>query len=297
MKSRWLLNVGLALLLGALVLLAIYRPTGKPETPGTLLTALAPEAVQRIRLLRAKQPEIVLEKSADRWRLVAPRDARANGFRINELARLVSTPVAAHFPATGDLGQYGLSRPLATLFLNDIEIRFGSLHPLASQVYVLHAGEVKLLPAATLRAASVPLDDLHDTSLLGDPVKLTALRFPGFSLKQNELGAWVRSPEMKELSSDRINRFVDEWRHARALAVAPASTQPVRERITVTLRDGEQARDVEFGVLARRPELVLRRLDEKLDYHFPEDAGARLLDLRPDPEPSPAPAAVPPARN
>jgi hypothetical protein len=37
--------------------------------------------------------------------------------------------------------------------------------------------------------------------------------------------------------------------------------------------------------VARRPELVLRRLDEKLDYHFPAETANRLLELKPEAPP------------
>lgn len=285
MKNRWLLNLVLALLVGALALVAVYRPGARPETPGTPLTALKAEAIERVRIVRAGQPEIRLEKRADGWHLTAPRAARANRFRMSDFTGLAEARATARFAAGTDLKQYGLERPLATVFLNDVEIRFGALHPLASEVYVMHDGEVKLLPAALLRAATVPLDDLFDAGLLEENAKLVALRLPDFSLRQNDTGSWVRSPERKGLGSDQINQFVDEWRYARALAVNPASAKVSRERVTITVRAGEATRDVEFMVVTHRPELVLRRIDEKLDYHFPAETANRLLELKPEPPP------------
>lgn len=283
MKNRWLLNVGLALLIGALVLVNIYQPGKKPEPEGKPLTALAAPDVQRIRLLRPKQPLLVLEKTGDAWRMTAPRTARANEVRVNELVQLAGTLVSTRFPAVPtELGKYGLDNPLATVFLNDQEIRFGAMHPLESQLYVWHDGQVALIPATTLHAASAPLNDFLNTGLLEDKTKPLAFRLPGFSLKQNGQGAWVRTPELKELGSDAINRFVDEWRFARALSVAPYSGKPVKERITLTLADGDKPRTLQLGVLAREPEFVVYRQDEGLEYHFPADIGARLMQIKPD---------------
>jgi hypothetical protein len=291
MKKRWLLNLALALLVGALVLVAVYKPGAKKEAEGAPLTALAADAVQRIRLLRPNQPEIVLEKSGNTWRLTAPRAARANGFRIGDITRLATTRARTRFPAVAtELGKYGLDKPVASVFLNDTEIRFGSLHPLSNDLYVLHADQVQLIPAQALRSASVPLGDLLSPALLEDKVKLVSLRFPGFRLQQNEHGAWARTPERQDLASDTVNRFVEEWRHARALSVGAYSGKPFKERITVTVTDGDKQRAIEFGVLARKPELVIVRLDEKLEYHFGEDAVSRLLELNPD---VPAGAAAP----
>lgn len=283
MKNRWLLNIGLALLVGALVLLVLYKPGSKKEAEGTPLTALTADVIQRIRLVRPKQPDIVLEKSGADWRLTAPRTARANEFRVNELLRLVATPVSTRFPAApAEYGKYGLDLPLATLFLNDAEIRFGGMHPLDNQLYVLHDSQVQLIPTSVFRAVSAPLTDFLSTSLIEDKAKLLAFRFPAFGLKQNEQGAWARTPELKGLGSDQVNRFVDEWRHARALSAAPYSGKPVKERVTLTLANGDQQRVIEFGVLAYKPEFILYRKDENLEYSFPEETGTRLLRLKPE---------------
>jgi len=283
MKNRWLLNIGLTLLVGALVLLVLYKPGAKKEAEGTPLTALTADAIQRVRLLRPKQPEIVLEKKGEDWQLTAPRGARANNFRVNELLRLAATRITTRFPAApADLGKYGLDQPLATLFLNDAEIRFGGMHPLDNQLYVLHDGQVQLIPTSVFRAVSAPLSDFLSTSLIDAKAKLLAFKFPAFGLKQNEQGAWTRTPELKGLGSDQVNRFVDEWRYARALSTAAYSGKPVKERVTLTLADGDQQRVIEFGVLAYKPEFILYRKDENLEYSFPEETGTRLLQLKPE---------------
>ena len=215
--------------------------------------------------------------------MTAPRTARANEFRINELTRLATTRVQTAFPANpAELAQYGLDKPLATVTLNQAEIRFGSMHPLNNELYVLHDNRVQLVPAALLRAAAAPLEDLLSASLLEDKLKLLSLRFPGFSLRQNEQGAWVRTPEIKALSSDRINRFVDEWRYARALSMAVSSGMPSREKVLITVADadGGKPRTVEFGITARKPGLVLTRKDEGLEYHFAAEMAGQLLELR-----------------
>jgi len=293
MKNRWLLNLVLALLVGGLVLVAIFKP-GVEKTPtGTPLTALTPDAITSIRILRPKQPEIVLQRVDGTWQMTAPRRARANVFRVNELTRLATVPVTTRITATtGSLEQYGLTQPLATVFLNDTDIRFGAMHPLRQELYVQQNSQVVLLPATTLRAALTPLDDWYYPGLLEDKTKIVALRLPGFRLKQNAQGAWERTPALAELSSDHINRFVDEWRYARALSVTESQGKALPERITITVADGDKTVDRVFAIVARKPELVLRRVDENLDYHFPEDAIGRLLMLEPEKEP-PATAAPP----
>lgn len=296
MKNRWLLNLILAIVIGVLALVAIYKPGARKEAESTPLTALPAEAVTQVRLLRPNQANVVLEKHDEAWWLTAPRRARANNFRTGELVRLATTPVKTRFAAAPeDLAKYGLDRPIATVFLNDAEIRFGAMHPLQNELYVLHAGQVQLVPATTLRAATGPVDDLLSLNLLDDKAKIVALRLPGFSLRQNEQGAWVRTPELKDLESDRINRFVDEWRYARALSVSPARSATAREQVLVTIADGAKTRTLEFGIITRKPELVIVRRDEKLEYHFPADSAARLLELVPEKRDPAAATGGPPA--
>mgnify|MGYP006375554001 FL=1 len=56
----------------------------------------------------------------------------------------------------------------------------------------------------------------------------------------------------------------------------------MKERVTLTLADGDQQRVIEFGVLAYKPEFILYRKDENLEYSFPEETGTRLLRLKPE---------------
>jgi len=297
MKSRWLLNLAIALAIGALILVAVLKPGSKPAPENPPLTTLTPDAIHHVRIARPGQPELVLDKQGDHWRLTAPRTARANDFRVDALARLTTAPVTVRFPAVpSELGKFGLDPAQATVFLNDTEIRFGAMHPLQNEVYVLHGDQVQLVPAGALRTALTPPDDWLSPALLEDKLKLLSLRLPGFSLKQNAQGAWVRSPELRDLASDTVNQFVDEWRLARALSVIAWGGQPFKDRVTITVADDDKSRTIEFGILARKPELVLVRLDEKLEYHFPEESGTRLLELAPEKDTPPATAPTPPVK-
>lgn len=282
MKNRWLLNLALVLIIGLLAALVIVKPGMKAEK-GTPLTGLTADGIQRIRLVRPKRPEILLEKSGDSWRIKAPRSARANDFRVNELLRLAGERVKTRFPSVpAELGKFGLATPFATVFLDDIEIRLGATHPLSGEIYVQTGNTIALVSASLQQTASARTEEWLSPSLLEDKTKIVSFRFPDFSLKQNEQGGWVRTPVRKELSSDRATQFVGEWRYARALSVGPAKGPGGREHIVVTVQEGTKQRAIEFAVIARNPELVLRRLDEGLDYRFPTDLAARLLELRPD---------------
>ncbi|HEX9627523.1 MAG TPA: DUF4340 domain-containing protein [Acidiferrobacterales bacterium] len=289
MTNRWLINLALAAVVVVLALLAIFRPGGEPEPEAVPLTSLAARNVSLIRIVRAGAPEVVLERTggdeAADWRLTAPRAARANRLRVDELLRLAAADSAARFPAAdAELAQYGLDKPQLTVWLDGREIRFGANHPLNPQHYVWHDGTVHLIAAHHFRVATTGVNDWLSSRLLEESIQPTALQLPALSLERDADGVWRVTPADPELSTDRIHHFVDEWRHARALRVQPYAGTRALERVVIRYADaaGAAARTLELKVLSHKPEFVLYRADEGLEYHFAEDIGTRLMQLKPD---------------
>ncbi len=297
MNKRWLLNAGLALLVAALALIVVFKP-GTHKTPQIPpLTGLSMDEITHIRLLRPGEPEIDFDKAADEWMMTAPRKARANDFRVDELLRLAVARSATHFVApAAELGRYGLDKPRAELWLNDQEISFGGPHPINPAYYILYKGQVHVVPEHFDNAATARLSDFFSTQLLDSKYKPVEFRLPGLRLTKKPDGSWQVTPSNKELSTDRVNRFVDQWRYAQALSVAPYSGSPVNDHIRIIFAPAEKgippapgARPadsrhelLDLGILARKPELILYRKDEGLEYHFPAEMANQLLKLKPD---------------
>ena len=69
-----------------------------------------------------------------------------------------------------------------------------------------------------------------------------------------------------------------------ALTVARYTGRPVVDRVRVRFAADEgvtnQTRDqLELGILSYKPDFVLYREDENLEYRFTEDTGKRLLNI------------------
>jgi hypothetical protein len=279
LRRRWWLNLALLLLVVTLALLAWYRPGAEKTDSRPLLSALHPETVQRIEIRERRQPTVVLERVEGRWRMTAPIKARANGFVVDSVAQLLRAPIEAPVgPAQGDLARYGLEQPALTVVLDDVAIAFGEMHPLKQQHYVRFGDSVSLLASRQYAQAARSYTGLIDSRLIEEGRQPIAFTLPGFTLALKD-GTWQRLPDDEQLSSDRINAFVDEWRHARALNVRPADNKKTKERVTISFADGNA---LSIDIIARAPELVLRRADEGLDYRFPSEAANNLLSLRAD---------------
>jgi len=289
-RKRWLLNLGLALFIIALALLVKYQPGVRETQESPPLTNLAADQIERIRIARLGQPEIILAKMGQDWRLVAPLQARADRFRIDGLLHLAGATTEGSFPApAGDLAKYGLDKPAAKVWLDNTEIIFGGTHSLNDLQYVLYNGQIHLISNASFRSIPAELTGFFSSRLLDEKYKLIGLKLPKFSLTLKD-GSWKVEPENKALSSDRINSFVDEWRYARALNVKQYSGKPVLSHIRISFLEEQPAttttaqapKNLDLGILAYNPELVLYRKDEALEYHFPQEAGERLLNLVPE---------------
>jgi hypothetical protein len=278
MKSRWLLNLGLALLIAGLLLVVWYKP-GREDAPRPPLTALTPDTIREIRVERRERETIILTRADSGWRLTAPVKARANRHNVDSLLRLAAAPSESRLATDSELKPFGLDPPQITVHFDNEVITLGNLHPLRNQVYARYLGAVHLIPAHQQAAAGFPYTQFLDSRLLDDGDKPIALRLPGFALALKD-GTWQRQPAIAELSSDRMNDFVREWQHASALSVERATSTAPLASVEITVeRDGKPVKLV-LGLIAYKPEFVLRRHDEGLEYHFPEESGPRLLNLK-----------------
>lgn len=281
LARRWWLNLVLLVVVAGLGLFAWYRSAHPPQDAKPRLTDVSADSVQSVEIERAQQPPVRLERGGDGWRLVTPIKARADKFAVESLLRLLRAPVegtVAHTDA--DLARYGLDPPKLQVHFDATVIAFGERHPLKDEQYVKHGSTVRLISSRYYTQAAAPYTNLLDSRLIEPGRKLVALKLPDFTLTQKD-GAWARTPEIKTLSSDRINAFVDEWRHARALRVQEhTDTKPSQAQVVATFAkpDGGES-NLNIDILARKPELVLYRRDENLEYHFPKSIGERLLTL------------------
>ncbi len=270
MKRNWWINVALLTVVIALALFAYFKPA--KNAPAQRLSAIKASEVARIRIEIAGMEPIELIRDATDWRITSPLAAPADGFHVQRLLELLDATAPEWLPATG-LARFDLNEPHARVTFDRQTFSFGAVNPLSNEQYVLTQDAIFLV--SMRYAAALPKDALQLVSrqLFAAEEAPVAFEFKDFSLDQRE-GKWQLTPPMADVTQDDINRWVDEWRLATALAVQPPTKRKPLATIKLKLKTGG---DITLGVLQRDPQLVLARSDHQFEYQFVGAIANRLL--------------------
>ncbi|HEC13745.1 MAG TPA: DUF4340 domain-containing protein [Acidiferrobacteraceae bacterium] len=282
MKQRWIINLGLGIIVAVLIWVVIYSPGKTPPPPPITLGSTPADKISEIRIIRPGKKNIRLVKTGMLWRLTAPINARANQFRATSVVGLATTRSDGQLEVNIDkLAQYGLANPLATVWLGDQKLDFGDSHPINRKRYVMTDNRIHLINDTVFRHLTVPFSDYIDSQLLAG-IEPTTLELPKLRIKLGDKG-WAAKPEPKDISADRITALVDEWRHTRALSVSPYQGKTSGSSLRIGYKDDAKTgatKWLKIYIRSRKPELVLYRPDEGLEYHFPADMAKRLFEIK-----------------
>jgi hypothetical protein len=281
MKLRTVLNALLALVAAALLWLAVKQPGG-PESAEEqpLLATLAKDSVSRIELRHPRAATMVLERSQGRWRMTQPYAIRADADRINLLLDFLGARSLTRFPVVeGELARYGLAEPNSILILNDQRFEFGIQHPLAPNRYVRSRDTVHLVTDIINQHLNSGVESYIDPRLLDEDFAIARITVPGLTVEQRD-GRLTASTGSE--SADTVARFIEEWRHARAMEVRAMAEEDRKRGATETVRIvADDGGVIEYAVLVREPALRLGRRDLGIVYEFPAETAARLMALGP----------------
>jgi len=221
MKSSYLTN--LVLLVIVLVLLWLSQREQPASQATSNISSLSAAEVSAIEIPQANKPAIKLERLHDKWALTAPFKAQANQPRINLLLSLLSAPVYGQFQPMdqASLDQFGLSKPEATLRLNDQQFYFGGIEALNKRRYVLHQDVIYLLDDNIAPLLKASAGSFVDNRLIADQNTITALEMTNAAGNDISLtlqdGHWNSSGF--QASSDRLTALIDSWQVAYAMQV------------------------------------------------------------------------------
>jgi VCBS repeat-containing protein len=285
MSPRTLLNLGLAGLALALVLVVVYRPGLEPEAvPQPIIAGLAPDAVVSITVTREPREQLTFTRQADRWYLfTGKRELPAAEFQVNALLRLLQTTADNHYPAaTLDMAQLGLEPAQATVTFNEQEIRIGATEALQQRRYVLIDDSVYLIADKYQHLVNAEPTNFVARELLTDRGAISRLELPALKLSQSDGGHWQLDPADDSAGADALQQLVDSWQNASALYVSGYDGTATAEQVTIHTTG--QAEPLVLQVVSHAPDLVLARADWGIKYHLASGLEGSLFAL-PTPEP------------
>jgi hypothetical protein len=286
MRGRLWLNLGLALAVAVLALVA-WRQPGKAPPPAEIkLTTLDPHTVKRIEFHPPRGDGFALVRDGKDWFIEQPH-LRAQPFRVETILELPGATSAARLAlADNKDNSFGVDPPQARVLFDDTEIAFGLTNPVGFRRYVRVGDAVHLIDDRWFHHAASKWTDWVDRRLLPDGVTLTRVQLPDIKLARTGVN-WQASPERPGVGADAITALVDEWQRAYAMdveqAAAPADAKPLRLEWEGGALDLALARDGDEWLLYRR--------DAPIRYRFSDNQGKRLLELKEPPPPAPGNAA------
>ncbi|HHM05407.1 MAG TPA: DUF4340 domain-containing protein [Gammaproteobacteria bacterium] len=276
MTRRWLLNLILLAILGALLWVTVHEPGLEPEQAELPpLTGLTPEQIDTVKIERRDQPTVAFKRRGQGWVMTEPYETAANPMRLDSLALIAQTSSHRSFLATdADLAGAGLARPGVVLHLNDTVIRFGGVSPVDGRRYVEVNRKVHLIT------------DMYYTDLVAEPAAfvarrllpegahITALTLPGLRIWQRN-GLWTAEPPA---DPDNIQALVDEWQSAQAIKIR-AGVAGAGERDAITVQLDTASAPLTFSIVRREGTLVLFRPDPGLEFDLGPGSEETLLEL------------------
>ena len=287
MKSRWLLNLALLVLVAALGLFVYLRPKtdANPAQQSYAVADFAANKVSRVTIAVPTKKPVIFEKQNDQWMMVEPFKGRADPLAVGRVIAVAIASSAEKLPAN-DLARFGLDHPQLTVKLDDHEFSFGMYNPVGGDQFVAHNNAVYTVPTSYSTNATIqPLEMMDKRAFTRDEV-IVGFDFGGLeqwesshlNLDLQPDGKWkVSSPAAKPDQKELQAWFEGwEWSHFTATSVEPAPLDHTPHPFFfVKLKDGKK---IKFIKMQESPELLLVREDEQLQYHFAQDFGFTALN-------------------
>lgn len=280
MSSRNLLNLVLLVVVAALVAVVIIDP-GKKVVPVIRLSSLSKSDVHKIEIVRPGAKTVVLEKKADKWRMLKPYAMPANSFKAEAISELVEAKAKAHYPIKQgeDLKPYGLTPPQLSVTFNDkVKLEFGGIETLKYLRYIRENNELYLIFDRFFSNISNPPPEFVDHKLLTGHPDITRLVLPKLTLSADG-DKWRTQPPIKELSNDRVNELLDNWNGAHATDVLAYTPGKVSEQAKIYIKG--ESKPLVFDIIRNKHMISFARSDLGLQYEFSEDVAEDMLKLPP----------------
>jgi hypothetical protein len=289
MKSRWLINIGLLLLV--LITFFYSWTIFQKEPVESIRFELSKFKLSDFNELKIDFPSRISThfKIVDNhWRMLSPHKARADELYVYRILSVLATSSLEKL-SSDDLSKYGLDQPnLKITFLgNNLKevFLFGTYNPINEDQYVLYKDNVFLISGGFSETAAFMPTELIEKNPIAKSEKIKSFNFSRLEqwqdsrLKLNNINnAWNVEGKNLLITQSDVNEWYEmTWKNIPAKSVKPYKMD---ERIgyksfDIVLKDNKK---LTFYKIEESPELLLFRKDEGLLYHFPSDLGFTMLN-------------------
>jgi len=289
MKSRWLINIGLLLLV--LITFFYSWTIFQKEPVESIRFELSKFKLSDFNELKIDFPSRISThfKIVDNhWRMLSPHKVRADELYVYRILSVLATSSLEKL-SSDDLSKYGLDQPnLKITFLgNNLKevFLFGTYNPINEDQYVLYKDNVFLISGGFSETAAFMSTELIEKNPIAKYEKIKSFNFSRLEqwqdsrLKLNNINnAWNVEGKNLLITQSDVNEWYEmTWKNIPAKSVKPYKMD---ERIgyksfDIVLKDNKK---LTFYKIEESPELLLFRKDEGLLYHFPSDLGFTMLN-------------------
>ncbi len=289
MKSRWLTNIGLLIIV---LITSLYSWTifqkDPVESAKFELTKFKLSDFDEVKIDFPSKISTHFKIIDSHWRMLSPHKARADQLYVYRILSILATSSLEKLSAD-DLSKYGLDQPnLKITFLGDglkEVILFGTYNPINEDQYVLYKDNVFLISGGFSETASFMPVELIEKNPIAKTEIIKSFDFSRLEqwqdsrLKLNYINS-IWSVEGKNLSVIQFD--ANEWYEMTWKNIPAKSVEPYK----IDQRVGYKSFDIllnnkkklTFYRIQESPELLLFREDEGLLYHFPSDLGFTMLN-------------------
>lgn len=279
MNTRTWLNLGLLIVVAALIGVAYFRPGKQPPEPPPALTGTEPAGVARLAMETGGEAAIEMVRNEGRWYLTAPEPLPADEQAVQNLLDLLRAESQGTVAgADPEAAKYGLQQPEWSLRIGDHRIALGGKHPIKRQRFVRVDGTVHRVKAAAVRAVKSDWTGYVSPRLVPRGTEVTRIELPKLTLAKGGNGQWRATGEAK-LDPSTAEAAAARWREGRAVSVKPY-TEELSGKPVVTLHLADRDEPVRYAVQRGDSRIRLIRPDVGLSYALLAQRGQDLLAPR-----------------
>lgn len=277
LSRRWLINYLLIALIGILIYAGNRYQTTSEFPPVNSISNLKPQDIHTVIIETPDDNPVVLRYSGNQWLFEKPVQWPADNTTVERLTSIVQSKSDSRLPADEiELATLGLDSPQVTLILNDTRIEFGTTNNIGQRRYVKIAATVYLLPDLHLHFITQGLIGLIDRRLLPRSVSLKSLKLSNLILSKSSNDTW-QGEASGEAEKERINTLGNHWQTLNAGRIKTYDNSRLPEQVIIAGLEDDS--EIDFFLMATRPEIVIARPDLDVQYHFSENHYYDLLSI------------------